>query len=339
MALNSFTVATIARQLKGISDAVINDCELTKYLKDKGLISFNNGGDGFDLRLRSSRSAIGGATEDFGSNTAATVSPFVKVSGVYKKYRWDLFESLLQEERNKNAPSEAKMFDMIMEDLNEVKQAAADRLATHLYGDGATQSTGDVSATAPMLGLEAIIDDDNTYLGVARSSNTYIQAQIKTSTGSTFDQDTDNNGVAQGIQDMDELFVSCSKGAASDGGSIRPDLNTTKDSPDYFIGSSTNWRRYCRCLQAQRMYTDAKQDSEQTITYQSRPFKWDTYCTADRIYFLNSKHLNLDIIPSQLLVSLPPILTQNPLGRIHVIYTQGAFYSRNPRYLGAIRTS
>lgn len=336
MALNSFTVATIKRQLKGISDAVVNDCPLLKFLKDKTKLTYNNGGDGFEFRLRSSASAIGGSTTDFGSNAARTVNPFVKVTGAYRQYRWDLFESLFQQQRNENAPSEAKMFDMIMEDLAEVKQSAMLRLAVHAYGNGSTLSTGDATGSTPIEGLESIIDDDNTYFGVARSSNTYIQAQIASQAAATFDQDTDNNGVAQGIQSMDALYINCSKGLAGDGG-INPNLSTGKDSPDYFICDSTTWQRYARSLQAQRLYTDKSQDSEQVITYQGKPFVWDPNCTASRIYFLNSRHLCLDVVSAQLLNARPPIATQNPLGNIHVIISQMQFYSKNPRYLGALR--
>lgn len=336
MPLNSFTVATIKRQIKGISDAIVKDSVLLKYLKEKGRISYNNGGDGFEFRLRSSESAIGGSTTDLGENAARTISPFEKVTGAYRQYRWDLWESLLQEQRNKNAPSEAKMFDQIMEDLNEVKQSANKRLVTHMYADGATLSSGDATGSTPMLGLEAIIDDDNTYFGVARSSNSFIQAQVNTQAAATFDQDTDNNGVAEGIEALQTLQIDCSQGRQS-GAGIGPNLSEGKDMPDCVICDGTRFQLFANCLQAQRLYTDKGQDPEQVLSCLGMPIKWDPLCTASRFYMLNSKHLNLDIIPGQLLVTLDPILTQNPLGRIHVIVTQGQFYSRNPRYLGSLQ--
>ena len=283
-----------------------------------------------------SEPTIGGSTTDLGSNTAATIDPFVKVTGAYRQYRWDLFEPKFKVDRNMKAGQEAKMFDMLAEDLNVMKQAAHSRIATHLYADGSTLSTGDAAGSTPALGLEAIIDDDNTYFGVARGSNAYIQAQVDTTASATFTQDSDNDGTADGLAAMDTLWVSCTQGRDAASG-VSPTNAVTRDAPDLVLTNSADYLKFKKVMQPQQRYAGGSADPDIELTYMGVPVVWDSFCTASRFYFLNSRHLNLDIVPGSLLEADDPIRTQNPLGNIYIISTQMQFYSKNPRYLGSLQ--
>lgn len=332
--IGAFYTATIARQLPGINDAIINDCVVLDYLKSKGRVQYSKGGDGIDFRVRYAQSTIGGSTTDWGEGAAATTNPFKTLTVDYRQYAWRLMVSNFQKQRNVNAGSESKLFDMVMEQLNEVQQEAQNRIATHSYGDGSTESTGDDGT--PMSGLEEIVDDDNTYAGQARSGNTWWQAQTEDQAAATFTSDSDSDGTADGLQTMQTLWRACSKGAGK-GDGVSKDLAVKKDKPDMILTTSTGFGYFERCLQGQYMFTSDKADIEKELSFMGAPVKWDPFCTASRFYFLNSKYLKFDCCDSQMIKILQEQDIASPLAHIWVLGGQHQLYSTNPRYLGSLR--
>lgn len=283
--------------------------------------------------MRISESTIGGSTSDWGTRSSQTTQPFQKVGLDYAQYSWTLLHSSFQEKRNKNAGS-FKMFDMAMEQLNEVKQSANSRIHKHAYGDGSTLSTGDVGT--PMLGLEAIIDDDNTYAGIARGTYSWMQANVDTTASADFTADDDGDGEANGIKAMKVLWLACCAGKEG-GKGIATDLATVEDEPDYTVCSDTQWLQYGRCLVAQRMYTSASADPQQQLAFMGKPIYRDSKCTASRFYFINNEYLQLDCVHEQLLNLLCTKELSSPYGVERTIGGQMQMYSRNPRYLGSLQ--
>jgi len=331
--IGAFFTATLAKQLPGINDAVIESSVIMRELKKAGKISYNNGGDGIEWRMRISESAIGGSTTDWGTRSAQTTNPFQKVGLDYVPYMWTLLHSKFQEIRNKNA-GEYKMFDMALEQFNEVKQSAHSRILTHTFGDGTSTAVGDSAVT--MLGLEAIIDDDNTYAGIARSTNSWMQAQVDTTAASVFTADDDGDGESNGIAAMKTLWLACAAGKDPSGG-IKPDLAETEEMPNYTLCDDTRFLLYGRCLDGKRMYTSAAADPQQQLTFMGKPIYRDSKCTASRFYMINNSYLQLDVVHPALLNLLVTKEESSPYGVERSIGTQMQMYSRNPRYLGSLQ--
>ena len=331
--VGSFFTATLAKQLPGINDAIIESSVIFRELKKAGKITYNVGGDGIEWRMRISESAIGGSTTDWGTRSAQTTNPFQKVGLDYVPYMWTLLHSKFQEIRNKNA-GEWKMFDMALEQFNEVKQSAMSRLLTHSFGNGTSALSGDASVT--MLGLEAIIDDDNTYAGIARSSNTWMQAQVDTQAAATFTADDDGDGETNGVAALKTLWLSCSAGKDPSGG-IKPDLAETEDMPNYTLCDDTRFLLFGKCMAGQRLYTSAAADPQQQLTFMGKPVYRDSKCTASRFYFINNNYLQLDVVHPALLNLLVTKEESSPYGVERSIGTQLQMYSRNPRYLGSLQ--
>lgn len=334
IAVGSFYLATIKRQEKGISDAIIKNCVLLRELEKAGKVSYGNGGDGIAFRVRSSETTIGGATSDWAEGGAKTTNPFTKVSLDYCQYIWKLLVSDFQKERNENAGSDAKMFNMFTEQLAEVKQAAMSRIATHLYGDGSTQSTGDNGT--PMNGLENIIDDDNIYCGVTRTAGSYFAAQVDTTAAATFTADSDGDGTADGLQAMDTLWLSCSAGKDTKGG-ISSNIATTTDTPSYTVCDSTRFLLFKRLMQAQRQYVNDKADPNLQLSYMGKPIYWDAYCTASRFYMINNNHLRIDVCSPKILNHVKTIEHSSPLAQEYVMASQMQAYTKAGRYLGSLQ--
>lgn len=331
--IGAFYTLTIKRQLPGISDALIADVEILKVLKDKGRFSFGKGGDNFQIRVRSSRSTIGGSTTDWGEAGAQTTQPFTTLTGRYRPYAWRLVINKFQIQRNENAGPEAKMADLVQEQLNELKQAATHRVGQHCYGDGSTLSAGDATGSTPIDGLQSIIDDDNTYMGVARSSNSYWQGQVNSVTD--YHLDDDNDGVTNGLNAMRVMWQDCSGGKQS-GASIGADVAVAKDMPDYIITDAAGFRKYQNSLTPQDRYTSDTDDPEKKLAFHSAPITWDTLSTASSFWFLNTKHLHFDVVGSKMLELLQEQEISSPLAKTWTIGFQGQFYTKNPRYLGRL---
>jgi hypothetical protein len=331
--VGSFFTATLAKQLPGINDTIIDSSVIFRELKKAGKITYNCGGDGIEWRMRISESTIGGSTTDWGTRSSQTTQPFQKVGLDYVPYSWILLHSKFQELRNKNA-GEFKMFDMAMEQFNEVKQSAMSRLMTHSYGDGTSTATGD--APTAMLGLEAIIDDDNTYAGIARGTYSWMQANVDTQAAATFTADDDGDGETNGIAAMKTLWLACSAGKDPSGG-IKPDLAEVEDAPSYTLCDDTRFLLFGKCMAGQRLYTSAAADPQQQLTFMGKPVYRDSKCTASRFYFINNNYLQIDCVHPALLNLLVTKESLSPYGVERMLGTQLQMYSRNPRYLGSLQ--
>jgi hypothetical protein len=310
VAIGAFFDATIKRQVKPLSDAVINDVATLRYANKKRIISYDEGGDGFQHRVRSSGSTIGGATNDWGVRNFQTTQPFVTITGTYRQYSWPLIVSLFQQKRNDNAPSEAKMFKMVAEQLNEVKQQAEYRLGQHSYtGSAAATLTGDVST--PIDGLDDIVGSTtNTYMGIDRSvsANSYWRPQSRSVTKAT--ADTGDIGVNDLINSMLQLFFDCQKGAQT-GDSIPDTVQVQKERIDGIITGPDIFRAYQLSMmdkiryQANAAADDAAPGagSDEGV-FMGMPLMWDNICSSTKMYFLCSKYLHIDCVHSQL-IELP----------------------------------
>lgn len=332
--IGSFFTSTVVRRLiPKVSDLILTRNELLKYLKKSKCIHFGKGGDGFDYRVRSTRSTIGGSTSDWGTRTFATTQPWVKLTGAYCQYTWNLAVSLLQMHRNQNADDTSKMFNMVAEQLNELRQSATYQLAQHAYTGKTVTYAGDKST--PIDGLDDIISATNTYGGVDRSvaAGAYLRAQVNTV--AKFTADTDGIGVNDGLQSMDLTWMSCSKGKQV-GDSIPTDVAVEKDAPDSILCDAASFRAYKWSLMPQYRYTADAANPEKELAYATASITWDEVCAAYKMYFLNRNHLSLDIIGQELLKILVERDEPNPVCHIWVLGTQAQFYSREPRYLGLL---
>lgn len=320
-----------------VSDNVIRRSELLKNLDSRGCMKYNCGGDGFKFQVRNSESAIGGSTSDWGQRNFQTTQPFTNLTDSYRQYTWNMAISIFQMDRNKNAGKNIKLFDMAEQQLKELRQSATARLSTHGYGSFASSSTtGDVST--PINGLEDIVDDDNTFEGVDRSvaAGAFFRAQIVNVT--TFTADPNSIGVNAGVAGMDELYLSCSRGKQT-GDDIPDTVAVEKDPPNFILTTAALWRAYKNSLLPQFRYNDKTADSAKQIKYEEMDLTWDDYCTAGRMYMLNSRHLEFRCIDSTLLSTKFQMKQASPLAELYVVGGQYQLWSDAPRYLGALRVT
>lgn len=288
---SAYFQAVLASQiLPKISDQIIKNCVLLNYGKFKKSIAYKKGGLNMTFRVRNTKSANGGSTDDWTPRQAKTTQPFNTVVAPWASYDWALLTSIFQDIRNQNAGPEAKMFDAEAEQLAEIKQSAMERLGNHAYGDGTALDSADVST--PMNGLQNIIDDDNTYLSIDRSTaaNSYWRAQVQACVN--FDLDSTGVGVTNGIRAMNTLWNACSVGMQP-GEKTEPGLATQREQPDLTVTTSTIHEQYYNSLANQFRYTDETADAVKKLAFNGKPIEWDTFAPSGKLFMLNFSHWNI----------------------------------------------
>lgn len=335
---SSFSDLTLADFIKGISDGLLQDNVLLKGMNDNGAVIKNQGGNGFEFRVRVTRADIGGAVTDYDTGNAATINPNKVCVGKYRPYLWRLYENALQQERNEYAPEASKIADNAMEDLNVIKQEASERIGRHLYADGATRYTGDRASAIPIEGLDSIILASGTYFGLSRTTYTALNSQLVTCVNPSL---TDNPDLGNNLQvALESLYVAMSGGEnSSKPGSISPTIATAKEEPNMFIFTSSLFQTFRLSLNTQNQYIDKNQNPRKSLAYGNAECIWDTWVTASRVYGLNWKYIRLKVVGPDMIRLMKTIDVMNPIGQVKVIGGQMQLFSTNPRYLGKITTT
>lgn len=329
----SFSVYTLPEKIKGISDTLCADIAILRLLKEKGRMELGRGGDGFEFLVRVRAGNVGGAASDFATGSAQTVRPTEKCAATYAAYLWKLQQSMLQLDRNKYADNTAKLAEQQDEDLNAIMQEALERIGRHCYGDAATYLTGDVAGVQLITGLEALILASGTYFGLARATYTSLNSQVVACANPSSWDSADQSNL---VRDMETLWNQCSggKSAAADG--ISKDIAGSKVEPDFIITTQTRFEVFSKVVSSQQQYVGETSDPAKKRAFHGVALEWDTFCTANRLYMGNSKHLALRVVGPQLLRKLAAVDTVNPVAHVDVIGAQCELYSRNPRYLGKL---
>lgn len=334
-AVSNFSTLTLADFIKGVSDTVIQDSVLLNELEEAGRIKKSCGGNGYEFRLRVSSANIGGVVTDHNTGVARMINTDVTATARFRPYLWRLFENTFERDRQQFAPNSSVIADQEEHDLNVVKQEASNRIDKHLCGDGSTLQTGDVTGATPPEGLESIVLASGTYFGLARATYTSLNSQLVTCTNPGSYDDGINNNL---LLSMDELWVACSGGKAAEG-SIKPDVMTSKEEPDLILCTSTLFRTFRAASMPQQQYTGDKVDPRKSLAYGTAALKWGTNITANRLYMLNKKRMQVRVVGPQLVRLLDPIMTHSPVGKIHPIIAQLQMHSDDPRKLGKLTTS
>jgi hypothetical protein len=337
--ITTYVTATIARQLKGIDDAIIDKNSLSGWLKKKGRIKYGLGGDSIKWRVFNSAVAVFGSTTDTGSRTAGTIQPVGTAEVRYTAYDGEILMFMLQLMRNKNADETSKMFDQMMEELNMFKQGTSDVLGRHFYA-GTSSSYGNNRGTN-LSGLSDIVSATGTYAGITRSGNTYWQSQ--TGSVSNPELDTDGDDVPQLLEAMRSLYLDCSGGSGNDSTHISADQASSRESPDAIFTTKAIYLNYENCLTPQQRYTSSSsKDPQSELMFSAMPINWDNFCQSGKMWFLNSKFLEIDCVGDTLVMALPEfqgVVVPGRNAKTWTLCAQLQMLSRNPRYHGVLTVS
>ena len=294
---SDFFVATVDERLPIISDQVVDANELLGFLKEKGRFKMKCGGDGFSFTVRKSRSSIVHAVGDWSLGQAKTVSNTQKISADYRAYAGEMMQSRFQLKRNEFAGPSGKVWELWEESLNGFIQDFEDTLGQDAYASG-TQGSDDEAT--PMEGLGSIIDDNNTHFGIVRTTDTWYAANLRTVSNNFLDDD-DADGVVNGIVSMRLGYLDACAGGDVSESSVSKTIAVKKAKPDAIFTTLAAFNNYCLALQPQQQYVGGgKNDAGQEVAFWSIPLRWDSYCTADTMFIVNSKVLHVRVVGDSL---------------------------------------
>jgi hypothetical protein len=266
MAVNitELVATTLRNRDKMVADNVTNHNGLLRTMEDRGNIK--NAGGGRDLTEPLLYNELANKFYDGFETFTIDTSQEVIDAAVYDWKQLGGFSFISGKEKIMNRQkwqavgiAEARI-DALIAGLRNKTGAA-------LYGDG----TGDGGKA--FSGLALLVADDPTAAGTVGGIDQVANAwwQNQHDVGTAIDPTTF-------LSRMNAMQLACTRGA---------------DQPDLIVADSVTFTTYWETLQPQMRYTSAKLADAgfRTLEFIGTPVVYDAQCTAERMYFLNTKYL------------------------------------------------
>ena len=265
--LSEIVTTTLRNRSKTLSDNVSNHNALLRRLRENGNQTSVTGRD----IVRELEYADNGTVQFYSGYESLDVSPSEVLSAAvfdYKQLAGNVTISGL--EQIKNSGTEA-IINLLEARINVLEKSMMNSLSTSIYSDGTGTSGKEIG------GLQLIVADSGTGTVGGINSSTYsFWANVQTTaTSSAF-------SVANVQADMNTIYLSLVRGA---------------DSPDLVMAGTNAYTAFLGSLQAiQRITSDDMANSGFTsLQYLNSDVVFDSACNTNRMYFLNTDYLRLEV--------------------------------------------
>jgi hypothetical protein len=190
------------------------------------------------------------------------------------------------------------------------KVKAAEISIRQALGDGIHNAGTDSSQ---IVGLRAIVDDNNTYGGIDRSVYSWAQAQEDLNTTTTFS-----------VAALQSLTGDCTEGT---------------EMPSVYISTQAIYNRYYGSLQpAQRFQdSDSAKGGFTTLMFNGKPFIVDSKTPANHLYALNENFLKLCVHKDENFRFRPFMEEARQAVKVARVFLACALVCNNPRFQGAFK--
>ena len=265
--LSEIVTTTLRNRSKTLSDNVSNHNALLRRLRENGNQTSVTGRD----IVRELEYADNGTVQFYSGYETLDVSPSDVLTAAvfdYKQLAGNVTISGL--ETVKNSGTEA-IINLLEARINVLEKSMMNSLSTSIYSDGTGTSGKEIG------GLQLIVADSGTGTVGGINSSTYsFWANVQTTaTSSAF-------SVANVQADMNTIYLSLVRGA---------------DSPDLVMAGTNAYTAFLGSLQAiQRITSDDMANSGFTsLQYLNSDVVFDSACNTNRMYFLNTDYLRLEV--------------------------------------------
>ena len=308
--LSEIVTTTLRNRSKTLSDNVSNHNALLKKLRENGNQTSVTGRD----IVRELEYADNGTVQFYSGYETLDVSPSDVLSAAvfdYKQLAGNVTISGL--EQIKNSGTEA-IINLLEARINVLEKSMMNSLSTSIYSDGTGSSGKEVG------GLQLIVADAGTGTvgGINSSTYTFWQNAQTTATSSAF-------SVANVQTDMNTIYLSLVRGA---------------DSPDLVMAGTNAYTAFLGSLQAiQRITSDDLANSGFTsLQYLNSDVVFDSACNTNRMYFLNTDYLRLEVAASRDFVPGEAKMSVNQDSLITPMFWSGNLTCSNRALQGVIHT-
>jgi len=308
--LSEIVTTTLRNRSRTLSDNVSNHNALLRRLRENGNQTSVTGRD----IVRELEYADNGTVQFYSGYETLDVSPSDVLSAAvfdYKQLAGNVTISGL--EQVKNSGTEA-IINLLEARINVLEKSMMNSLSTSIYSDGTGTSGKEIG------GLQLIVADAGTGTvgGINSSTYTFWQNIQTTATSSAF---STSNVQA----DMNNIYLQLVRGA---------------DSPDLVMAGTNAYKAFLGSLQAiQRITSDDLANSGFTsVQYLNSDVVFDSSCNTDRMYFLNTDYLRLEVAASRDFVPGEAKMSVNQDAMVTPMFWSGNLTCSNRALQGVIHT-
>jgi len=308
--LSEIVTTTLRNRSRTLSDNVSNHNALLRRLRENGNQTSVTGRD----IVRELEYADNGTVQFYSGYERLDVSPSDVLSAAvfdYKQLAGNVTISGL--EQVKNSGTEA-IINLLEARINVLEKSLMNSLSTSLYSDGTGTSGKEVG------GLQLIVADAGTGTvgGINSSTYSFWQNEQTTATSSAF-------SVAYVQTDIYPIYLSLVRGA---------------DSPDLVMAGTNAYTAFLGSLQAiQRITSDDMARSGFTsLQYLNSDVVFDSACNTNRMYFLNTDYLRLEVAASRDFVPGEAKMSVNQDAMVTPMFWSGNLTCSNRALQGVIHT-
>jgi len=308
--LSEIVTTTLKNRSKSLADNVSNHNALLRRMRENGNTTTVTGRD----ITRELEYADNGTVQFYSGYETLDVSPADVLSAAvysYKQLAGNVTISGL--EQIKNSGTEA-LINLLEARINVLEKSMMNSLSTSLYSDGTGTSGKEVG------GLQLLVADAGTGTvgGINSSTYSFWQNVQTTATSSAF---STTNVQA----DMNNIYLQLVRGA---------------DSPDLIMAGTNAYKAFLGSLQAiQRITSDDMARSGFTsVQYLNSDVVFDSSCNTNRMYFLNTDYLRLEVAASRNFVPGEAKMSVNQDALVTPMFWSGNLTCSNRALQGVIHT-
>ena len=252
---------TLANYRDKLTDNVFTARPLTYWLSDKSRIQTESGGTKIVEQLIYGQNST---VASYSGYETLSLTPQDGISAAeydWKQYGASIAISGIEEAKNNG---EHAIINLLEAKIMQAEESLREGFNQMFFADGTGNSGKNWN------GLGNLVESGNTVGGInsATAGNEYWRSY------------EDNTAGALTLLQMATAYNSTSVG---------------NDHPDVILTTQTLFEKYESLLQPQLRYTDTKtaEAGFQNLLFKGAPIMYDTHCTANVMYFLNSKYIKL----------------------------------------------
>ena len=303
MALTIGQLSAITRihHVPKLVDNIFDSNALLSRMKKGGSYQSWGGGTTIEVPLAYVANSAGGWFDGLDTLDTTDNDAFTAAS-----YSWaHAYENITisDSDQIKNS-GDAKVVDLIGAKTQWAEQSLKDILGTGLYNDGTT--------TNAIVGLDAAANSTtNTYGGINRSTNSWWNPQIDSTTTSL------------SLPKMTSMYGDC---------------RIDNDMPTILVSTQDIWDSFHGLLQPQERFSDSDTASAgfKSLLFMGTPYIVDSHSPTDSLWFLNEKYMMLKYHPDKNFSFEPFRRPVNQAGSFAKIFWSGQFCLNNARMQGVM---
>ena len=308
--LSEIVTTTLRNRSRQLSDNVSNHNALLRRMRENGNQTTVTGRS----IVRELEYAANGTVQFYSGYETLDVSPSDVLTAAefeYKQLAGNVTISGL--EQVKNSGTEA-IINLLEARVNVLEKSMMNTLSTAIYSDGTGSDGKEVG------GLQLVVADAGTGTvgGINSSTYTFWQNVQTTASSNAF-------STANVQADMNNIYLQLVRGA---------------DSPDLVMAGTNAYKAFLGSLQAiQRITSDDLANSGFTsVQYLNSDVVFDDACNTDRMYFLNTDYLRMEVAAGRDFVPGEARMSVNQDALVTPMFWSGNLTCSNRALQGVIHT-